>query len=42
MDPFQLPSFSCDVHGLGTKMMLRGIQPIDMVKQGFWFVISGI
>ncbi len=39
---FQFPSLSCDVHGLGTKMTLRGIQPIDGMKHGSWFVIFGI
>ncbi len=35
MDPFQLPSLSCNVHGLGTKMMLRGIQPYRCGEVGF-------
>jgi hypothetical protein len=42
MDPFQFPSFSRDVHGLGTEMMLRELQPIDRMRRGSWFVIFGI
>jgi len=42
MDPFQFPSFSCDVHGLGMEMMLGRLQPIDRMRQGSWFAISGI
>jgi hypothetical protein len=40
--PISTPVILISVHGLGTKMIFGGIQRINEMKQGSWFVIFNI